>query len=322
MIEFFGKKLNTYRTNLHTHSTTSDGKYTPDEVMKIYADEGYDVLCMTDHLKVNRMAEIDSHGMLALCGVELHPSGGRIVRSHLLAVDVPEDFDTSVCKIEAPGCIPMQKTIDAVNEAGGLCFFAHPYWCGFRADEVAQLRGLAGIEVYNTSTRYIGRAYNMQIWDELCDMGTPYPAIAVDDVHKAHDLFGGWTEICAEERTHDAVMAALRSGSYYATQGPKFTRISYENGIFEAEFTPVTSAIGIANQCKGCCGAVPNKDGDGLTPEVTSIRCDLRTLFPASPLLKVTVPCTYFRCQIIDAQGRHAWTNPIRVNRDELFPTK
>ena len=33
MIEFYGKKLNTYRANLHTHSTTSDGKFTPDEVM-------------------------------------------------------------------------------------------------------------------------------------------------------------------------------------------------------------------------------------------------------------------------------------------------
>ena len=31
-IDFFGRKLNTYRANLHTHSTLSDGEFTPDQV--------------------------------------------------------------------------------------------------------------------------------------------------------------------------------------------------------------------------------------------------------------------------------------------------
>ena len=31
-IDFFGRKLNTYRANLHTHSTLSDGEFTPNQV--------------------------------------------------------------------------------------------------------------------------------------------------------------------------------------------------------------------------------------------------------------------------------------------------
>jgi len=309
-IDFYGKTLNTCRANLHTHSTRSDGKFTPDEVLKLYSAEGYDVMCMTDHMTTSNIAELDPHGMLLLPGVELHPAGGRIRRSHLLGVNVPEDFDVSIANITNEGENRMQQVIDAVNAAGGLCYFAHPYWCGFRAEEIAPLRGLAGIEVYNTSTRYIGRQYNMQIWDELCDMGCPFPALAVDDVHRPRDLFGGWTEICCEKRTRECVVEALKNGSYYSTQGPKFKRLSYKDGVFEAEFTPVVTAIGISNQCRGFCAGTPNFLGDGAAPEITSLRFEVSSLFVPK---KTTINCNYLRCQIVDAAGRHAWSNPIPI---------
>ena len=35
--------------NLHTHSTHSDGVYTPAELVKIAKDEGYGAIAITDH---------------------------------------------------------------------------------------------------------------------------------------------------------------------------------------------------------------------------------------------------------------------------------
>ena len=35
-----------FRGNLHTHSTVSDGLKTPDEVIRIYRNEGYDFLAL------------------------------------------------------------------------------------------------------------------------------------------------------------------------------------------------------------------------------------------------------------------------------------
>ena len=35
--------------NLHTHSTHSDGKYSPAEMVKVAKDEGYKALAITDH---------------------------------------------------------------------------------------------------------------------------------------------------------------------------------------------------------------------------------------------------------------------------------
>ena len=38
-----------YRGNLHTHSTRSDGRLEPEEVIGRYKEQGYDFLALTDH---------------------------------------------------------------------------------------------------------------------------------------------------------------------------------------------------------------------------------------------------------------------------------
>ena len=40
-----------FRGNLHTHTTVSDGRKTPDETAAIYRAAGYDFLALTDHWK-------------------------------------------------------------------------------------------------------------------------------------------------------------------------------------------------------------------------------------------------------------------------------
>ena len=157
----------------------------------------------------------------------------------------------------------------------------------------------------------------MEFWDNLCDMGTVLPAIAVDDTHRLYDACGGWSVICCEERTKECVMAALRSGSFYSSQGPEFTKLSFENGIFEAEFTPVTSATVISNQCRGACIGFPNYMAERNRREVTSMRFDIRSFIGPG---KAKITCRYLRCQIVDAAGRYAWTNPIPINPEELPP--
>ena len=285
------------KANLHTHSTTSDGRFTPDEVIALYSAQKYDVMAFTDHRKTNLVSALDGKGMTLISGIEMHPQGAREILWHLLALGVPESF--SDCSELAA-----QAVVDRVNRAGGLCFVAHPYWCGLRSQEVMTLNGIMGIEVYNTSTRYIGKEYNMVIWDEILDSGCKCTALAVDDIHHPCDLFKGWTMVAASERTPDAVLAALRTGRFYATQGPKFHRLSFKDGIFEAEFTSCRSAVIVSNQCNGFCGAVPDPNGPNTTKKgITAIHFDVSTL-PAG---------SYLRCQICDKNGKYAWSNPIII---------
>lgn len=43
----FGKTW--YKGNLHTHTTNSDGAYTPEKTIALYKSKDYDFLALTDH---------------------------------------------------------------------------------------------------------------------------------------------------------------------------------------------------------------------------------------------------------------------------------
>ena len=164
------------------------------------------------------------------------------------------------------------------------------------------LKGICGIEVYNTSTRYIGKAYNMQIWDELLDAGCRCSALAVDDMHRSCDLFRGWTVICAENSEPDSLLDALRTGSFYSSQGPELYRIRCEGGIFEAAFSPCVEAILMTSKSNGFCGCVPDEAGPGSPArEVTEVHFDLRGCNPQN----------YLRLQLRDRNGCCAWSMPL-----------
>ncbi len=295
-MDFYGRQLNTYKANLHTHSTISDGRFTPEEVIRLYSEHGYQVLSMSEHGKTNPIASYDSQGMTLLSGIELHPQGPHGIdgpsRWHLLACGVPVDF---------PGEFETgQQAIDAVNAVGGIVFAAHPYWCGFTSAEVMSLKGVVGTEVYNTSTRYIGKAYNMQIWDEILNMGHHYSALAVDDFHRDEDFGKGWTVICAENRDPASLITALKAGDFYSSQGPEIYRLSFKDGIFEAEFSPCMEAILVSGGPRGFCGRVQGRPD----AEATSIRRDLNEWKPRR----------YIRLQLLDREGRYAWSMPLYFN--------
>lgn len=287
-MNFYGRNLDVVKTNLHSHTRRSDGASTAAELIDAYRTGGYGALAFTDHWKTNPVSGFDGKGMTLLSGIELHPMGPRGINWHLLAIGVPEEAEDYGKLGDA------QQIIDRVREQGGICFAAHPCWCGLTSAEVATLKRLAGIEVYNASTRYIGKAYNMQLWDELLDAGLHVNAIAVDDVHRAPDLFRGWTMICAEDHSPAGLIEALRQGDYYASQGPEFRSLRFEGGIFEAEFSPCSEAVMLTNKNDG----YSLEDG-----RFTSIRFDAGKL-PAN---------AYLRCQIRDAAGNYAWSNPIRL---------
>ena len=51
IIELLPRSGNFYKVNLHTHSTLSDGNFTPLELKDLYLSNGYDAIAFTDHRK-------------------------------------------------------------------------------------------------------------------------------------------------------------------------------------------------------------------------------------------------------------------------------
>jgi predicted metal-dependent phosphoesterase TrpH len=55
-----GKERNLYKVNCHTHSTTSDGLFTPETIARLYNRTGYDAIFLTDHRQTNKISEIQT----------------------------------------------------------------------------------------------------------------------------------------------------------------------------------------------------------------------------------------------------------------------
>jgi hypothetical protein len=185
---------------VHVHSNYSDGTATVDELATAAAVAGADVLLLTDHdsLQARRDGwQGRHHGVFVLVGTEVSPKQG-----HYLAFGVDEE-------IPHAGQSAVQIA-EAVRDAGGIGFAAHPFSSGGHMlvpslarrivlphgwPALADPRGCDGIELWSVTTdaaeawRTPGEAVR---W--LCD---PETAIAAGP--PAHHL-RRWDALTARRR--------------------------------------------------------------------------------------------------------------------------
>jgi predicted metal-dependent phosphoesterase TrpH len=279
-----------YKTNLHTHTNLSDGDVNLPVRVKQYRDKGFQVLVITDHEKTNNVAGYSDKDFLLISGMEAHPKSGAEVAYHFVCINVPDGF-TRDKEMTA------QQVIDAIKAAGGEVIFAHPYWSGHTTREMLAVDGYIGLEVYNGSFHYTGKGYSSVQWDQLMNTGKILPAVATDDVHSSKVVGHSWIMIKAKELTVDAVMDALRSGSYYASCGPAIEDFRIENGIAKVKCSPAVE-IYFMGQFNNAHGVTVDRD-HLITTATYTLPKDIK----------------WVRAEVVDANGRHAWTNPIEIKK-------
>ncbi|MEN8907370.1 MAG: PHP domain-containing protein [Clostridiales bacterium] len=80
--------------DLHTHSTTSDGSYTPRELIKYAKEKGLSLIALTDHDTINGVEEAieegDRIGIEVMPGIEISVNGGR--EMHMLAYFTRDNY--------------------------------------------------------------------------------------------------------------------------------------------------------------------------------------------------------------------------------------
>ncbi|MFZ5750939.1 MAG: PHP domain-containing protein [Pseudomonadota bacterium] len=290
------------RGNLHTHSDRSDGVLTPEEVCRRYRAEGYDFLALTDHFvglfgyPITDTRPFRAPGFTTLFGAELHSGpmqNGEIW--HILAVGLPEGFAPS----NTPGFQPVAgqesgpEIARRAREAGAFVAIAHPQWSGLTLADARTIDAAHAVEVYNHGCHAgCDRGDGFGINDLLLSEGRRLHLIATDDAHFTEpDHFGGWVMVRAEENEPEAILAALKAGLYYATQGPEIRRIAITERTVEVECSAAASVI---VQGQGTAARAVH----GLSMTRASLS---RDRFRDSPWIRVTV---------VDAAGRRAWSNP------------
>lgn len=303
MTDFFTAPGRFHRGNIHTHSTLSDGVLDPGEVCRRYKAEGYDFIALTEHfIGVYDFPMADTvpfrdDGFTTIIGAELHAGAqenGELW--HILAVGLPMDFAHPATRdffAESSQETGPEIAARAV-EAGAYVAIAHPHWSNLTHDDARSITSAHAVEAYNHGCATgCDRADGFHTLDVLLNEGRRLHLIATDDAHFSEpDHFGGWVMVKAEANEPDALLAALKAGHFYSSQGPDLRDIRVTETHVEVDCSAVVSIIVQANgnNAKALHGA-----------SMTTGRVPLH-LFAESPWIRITV---------IDAGGRRAWSNPI-----------
>ena len=292
-----------WRGNLHTHSTRSDGVLAPDEVCRRYRAEGYDFLALTDHFigdygyPIVDTVPFRTDSFTTILGAELH--SGAMANGelwHILAVGLPPGFAPP----DSPSFHPMagQETGPEIAAravaAGAFVAIAHPQWSGLTLADARSITAAHAVEIYNHGcANGCDRPDGFGIADLLLTEGRKVSLIATDDAHFYEpDHFGGWVMVKSEANEPDALLAALKSGAFYSSQGPELRDVRLEGDHVVIESSAVVTAIvmGHGTGAKSVHG-----------PSMTRAEVPLDRL-NGSPWVRVAV---------IDAAGKRAWSNPI-----------
>lgn len=280
------------RGNLHMHTRRSDGVKQFEEAVALYEEAGYDFIAVTDHWVVSEK-DTTPGGMLLLAGCEYNV-GETVQKGVYHIVGVGMERAPALARSQKDLCA--QKIIDEIRAAGGAAILAHPAWSLNSAEAVQRLHGLIGTEIYNTTSDFPANArpYSGLFVDQLASLGVLLPCMAADDAHwYQEDVHGGWIMVHAKEKTHEAVMAAICAGDFYATQGPKI-KLTVENGVAHVACSPASRVVFYSD-------AVWSDQRVTSGENITHAICELQPFE------------TFVRAEVIDAQGRTAYSSPVSV---------
>ncbi len=192
LINSFNKKDYWETVNLHTHSTYSDGKSTPEELVEQAKKSGIKHLAIADHNTLNAYKETNIKDESIIIPAIEFDSWYGYVFLHLLGYGIDtnskeiEKFcaktkkgtEADIVRIFSFNKHP-KKLIEAIHKAGGIAVLAHPACCwALSLDRlVKNLKnlGLDGIECYypynrhrgiikfhkNSTAEYLAEKYNL-----------------------------------------------------------------------------------------------------------------------------------------------------------------
>ncbi|MSP14852.1 MAG: hypothetical protein EXR62_18065 [Chloroflexi bacterium] len=215
------------RGNHHGHSTVSDGKVEPLQVLKAYEVAGYDYFALSEHDTL-------------LPPERLQPYTSMCV---IPAVEVTSVYNQTLLYLGADRVLPARQLsprqiMEQVDGAGGLFIFNHPNWqprLEYATDaHLDSVEGLRGIEIYTgVIERLPGEARATDRWDRLLSRGWRVFGHATDDQHIAYDYFVAWNCVQwldSETISAPGIVKALAAGRFYASTGVKIDRVGIEDG--------------------------------------------------------------------------------------------
>ena len=330
-------RTNYYRANLHCHSTISDGAFSKEELKQIYKSRGYQILAITDHNLTIPHPELEDEDFLLITANEINidektPIGpyGKTYHLNLYAKQRNSHWQPALpqkiyseegamhAQLAQSADLPFRydvesvnKIIAAANENGFLVCYNHPTWSMQSYPDYAGLKGLWGVELYNTCTCLGGcDENNNRVYQDMLVAGQRLFPVAADDLHHRDNpkkIAGGWVMIGAEKLEYETVLAAMERGDLYASTGAEIHDITVSDGILTVDCSPA-HCIKITSHCR--------RGGGHFTPaegETTISHCEL----DLNQWLKIWQEDgqenAFVRVEIIGPENKRAYSRPYRL---------
>ncbi len=266
-----------YKANLHCHSVISDGTKTPEELKKMYMEQGYSIIAYTDHDILLDHSDLCDDKFLALNAyeMEINEGGGGLPQTvktcHLCYIALEPDNLTQVCyhrtnylfgnapkyrdRIKFDDSKPdfvREYTPECINEMiaegrknGFFVTYNHPSWSMETLNEYGKYKGMNAMEICNYGCIEVGYDdYNEKEYDEMLRGGQHIFCTSTDDNHNyRNDSFGGFTVINADNLDYKTITDALVRGDFYASQAPTINEVWYEDGQIGIECSPAAHIV-------------------------------------------------------------------------------
>ncbi len=217
--------------NLHMHTRYSDGSGTHRDIARAALRAGLDAVIVTDHNVLVKGMEgyyrEKNRRVLVLVGEEIHDQDREPQKNHLLVFGAGREL--------APLADDPQTLLNAVREAGGLAFIAHPVdpaAPAFGEGDISwvdwDVQGYTGIELWNAfsefktvlKSRLHGLFYaylphliargplpeTLNLWDELLNDGQRVVAVGGSDAHANRYRMGPLSRVIFPYEFHFATV--------------------------------------------------------------------------------------------------------------------
>jgi len=315
-----------YKANLHTHTTISDGKFTPEEVKEAYKAAGYSIVAFTDHEVIVPHPELKSEDFLPITSYEISVYDGwnPYAKCYHLNLYFPNEntnvsrtfsdmYGVKNSKLHITDEMRkysagkrrytkeyVQWIIDTAKEEGALVSYNHPVWSLQSKDDYSGIHGIWGVEWYNTSADTIGYLDTYQpLCDLLCEGERCIYPIAADDSHSERDRFGGWVMVRSRSLDYDSVFDALRRGDFYSSNGPEIKSLALDGNTLKIKtsaakrITVITNARWRANAL-----AAEGESLRGADFDITRFLSELKEFAEDKPM--------WIALEVIDKNGKTA----------------
>lgn len=287
---------------LHCHTTRSDGHGTPEEVIRLHKENGYDFLALTDHRKYNYKNFAEDVEITIIPGMEFdntfdRENGFRTFHTVFIGPDDETNGyaqDEEMPSGDAKNQEEFQKYLDEAHSKNNITIYCHPQWSSTPTRYFDKLEGNVAFEIWNSGCAIENQmdTDNGMYWDELLGIGKKLFAVATDDGHAMYQHCNGWVMVNAENNVK-SILEAIKKGAFYSSCGPVIKDFYVDDeGVAHIE---VNECEKVLFQCDKHPARMVSSDDEKLT----SAEWNLKGAYE------------YIRATVIDGKGNRAWTNPI-----------